>query len=174
MSPSDPFLEGKTGVSGSSPTVCPAQVDPLEFFGLLKWIDDRPLLDVMEPYRQTILKDALFTVREDGAPQFKRVLTGRGKKNSKTSDAVLAALYKALVWKSFGKQLNQTYFVASDLAQAADDLDLAKLLIRRNPLLSSELTIKQNIIERKDGKGFLEILPARDAAGLHGKTYLFL
>ncbi len=154
--------------------VCPAQIDPLEFFSLLRWIDGRPLLAVMEPYRQKILSEALATVRPDGAPQYRRVLTGRGKKNSKTTDAVLAALYKCLVWKPAGHKLNQVYFVASDLAQAADDLDLTKLLVRRNPMLQAELTIKSNIVERKDGRGFIEILPARDAQGLHGKTYLFL
>jgi hypothetical protein len=154
--------------------VCPVQIDPLEFFGLLKWLDGRPLLDVMEPYRQKILREALSTVRPDGAPQYRRVLTGRGKKNSKTTDAVLAALYKCLVWKPAGHKLAQNYFIASDLAQAADDLDLTKLLVRRNPMLQAELTIKSNIVERKDGKGFIEILPARDAQGLHGKTYLFL
>lgn len=154
--------------------VCPVQVDPMEFLGLLTWIDGRPLLDVMEPYRQKILTEALFTLRPDGAPLYRRVLTGRAKKNFKTCDAVLAALYKCLVWKPAGHKQNQVYFVASDLAQAADDLDLTKLLIRRNPMLQAELTIKSNIVERKDGKGFIEILPARDAQGLHGKTYLFL
>ena len=154
--------------------VCPAQIDPLEFFSLLRWIDGRPLLDVMEPYRQQILSEALATVRPDGAPQYRRVLTGRGKKNSKTTDAVLAALYKCLVWKPAGHKLNQVYFVASDLAQAADDLDLTKLLVRRNPMLQAELTIKSNIIERRDGRGFIEILPARDAQGMHGKTCLLL
>lgn len=154
--------------------VCPSQIDPLTFFGLLTWIDGRPLLDVMELYRQTILREALFTFREDGAPHYRRVLTGRGKKNSKTSDAVLAALYKCLVWQSAGQQDNQCYYVASDLAQANDDLELTKLLIRRNPVLSAELTLKANVVERKDGRGFIEILPARDAQSLHGKTYLFL
>lgn len=154
--------------------VCPVQVDPLHFFGLLRWLDGRPLLDVMEPYRQTIVRDALYTFRDDGAPQYKRALCGRGKKNSKTTDAVLAALYKCLAWHAAGSRGNQVYFVASDLGQANDDLDLCKKLVRGNPLLQAELTIKSNIVERKDGRGFIEILPARDAQGLHGKTYLFL
>ena len=154
--------------------VCPTQIDPLEFFSLLRWIDGQPLLSVMEEYRQRILSQALSTFRPDGAPQYRRVLTGRAKKNSKTTDAVLAALYKCLVWEPAGHKLNQVYFVASDLAQAADDLDLTKLLVRRNPMLQAELMIKSNIVERRDGKGFIEILPARDAQGLHGKTYLFL
>lgn len=162
-------LESVTGGQG-----CPAQIDPLTFFAHLHWIDGRPLLEVMEEYRRRILSEALYTFRPDGAPLYRRVLTGRAKKNSKTSDAVLAALYKLLVWKSAGKQGNETFFVASDLGQANDDLDLAKKLVRMNPVLAEEVTIKANVIERKDGRGFLEILPAGDAAGLHGKTYLFL
>ena len=104
------------------PQSCPPQVDPLKFFSLLKWLDGRPLLTVMETYRQQILSEALSTVREDGAPRYRRVLTGRGKKNSKTSDAVLAALYKLMVWVPAGHAGNQIYFVASDLGQADDDL----------------------------------------------------
>jgi len=154
--------------------VCPVQVDPRDFLSLLSWLDGRPLLDLMEPYRKRILRDGLFTFREDGSPQYRRVLTGRAKKNFKTCDAVLAALYKCLVWKAAGEQLNQCYYVASDLGQADDDLELTKLLIRRNPLLNAELTIQRNIVERKDGQGSIEIMPARDAASLHGKTYLFL
>lgn len=150
------------------------QVHPLEFFKLLKWLDGRPLLEVAEAYRQKVLTEALYTFRADGSPLYRRVLTGRAKKNSKTSDAVLAALYKCLVWKAHGEKGNEVYFLASDLAQANDDLDLTKKIVRRNPVLDAELIIKSNIIERKDGKGFIEILPAGDAAGLHGKTYVFL
>lgn len=150
------------------------QTHPLHFLGLLKWLDGRPLLDVMESYRQTILREALWTFRPDGSPLYRRTLTGRAKKNSKTTDAVLAALYKLLVWQPAGGAGNQVFFVASDLGQADDDLDLAKKIVRCNPVLANEVTIKQNYIERKDGKGFLEILPAGDALGLHGKTYLFL
>lgn len=150
------------------------QVNPIEFYRLLSWIDGRPLLDVMEPYRQTIHRTALSTFRPDGSPQYRRILTGRAKKNSKTTDSVLAGLYKCLIWKASGGRGNQVYCVASDLGQANDDLDLCKLIIRRNPLLDTELTVKSNVIERKDGEGFIEILPAGDAAGLHGKTYLFL
>ncbi|MDX2253207.1 MAG: hypothetical protein NW202_13055 [Nitrospira sp.] len=150
------------------------QVDPLEFYRLLKWIDGRPLLDVMEPYRQEIHRTFLYTFRPDGSPLYRRGLNGRAKKNSKTTDAVLAKLYKCLIWKAAGGRGNQGYFVASNLAQANDDLDLCKLIIKRNPMLDAELTVKSNVIERKDGEGFIEILPVGDAAGLHGKTYLFL
>ncbi len=150
------------------------QTDPMTFFDLLRWVDGRTLLDVIELYRQAILRQGLYTFRPDGSPQYRRVLTGRGKKNAKTLDAVLASLYKLLAWTAAGHKGNQVYFVASDLGQANDDLDLCKKLIRCNPLLEEEVIIKQNVIERKDGKGFIEILPAQDVSGLHGKTYLFL
>jgi len=154
--------------------VVPDQVHPLKFYSLLSWLDGRPLLDVMEPYRQQIHSEFLYTFRADGSPRYKRGLKGRGKKNSKTADEVLAGLYKLMAWKAAGSSGNQIFFVASDLGQANDDLDLCKKLIRCNPILDAELTLRSNVIERNDGKGFIEILPAGDAQGLHGKTYLFL
>lgn len=154
--------------------VVPIQIPPLQFFGLLNWIDGRPLLDVMDEYRQRIHTEFLYTFRADGSPQFKRGLRGRGKKNSKTTDEVLDGIYKLLVWVPAGNKGNQIFFIASNLGQADDDLDLCKKLIRSNPVLESEVIIKSNVIERRDGRGFIEILPAGDALGLHGKTYLFL
>lgn len=153
--------------------VCPEQVDPLTFLGLLTWIDGRPLLDVMPAFWQAIITEALFTFRADGSPQFNRTLWGMAKKNMKTLTLVCTGLYKLLAWTPAGAKGNQCYFVASDLGQAADDLDLCKKLIRCNPILEQEVMLKQNVVERRDGKGFLEILPAGDAQGLHGKTYLW-
>ena len=43
--------------------VCAEQVDPLKFFGLLVWLDGRPLLEVMEPYRRAILVPHMTEVR---------------------------------------------------------------------------------------------------------------
>jgi hypothetical protein len=39
--------------------------------------------------------------------------------------------------------------------------------------LAEALVVKQKTIERADGRGFLEILPAGDILGSHGKTYRF-
>ena len=86
MQASDPLIE----------QVCPEQVNLQKFFGILSWLNGRPLLDVMDAYRLEILSEALFSFRRDGSPRYKRVLTGRAKKNSKTTDAVLASLYKLL------------------------------------------------------------------------------
>ncbi len=149
------------------------QIHPLKFLGLLNWIDGRPLLDVLPAFWQTLIAEALYTFRPDGSPQFNRMLWGMAKKNMKTLMLVLAGLYKLNAWQAAGQKGNQCYFVASDLGQANDDLDLAKKLIRCNPILEQEVVLKQNVIERRDGHGFLEILPAGDAAGLHGKTYLW-
>jgi len=148
------------------------QVHPFEFFQLLNWIDGEPLWPRIDPYRRTIFDEAVSTRRPDGAPLYRRVLTGRAKKNAKTLDAVLVSLYKLLVWEAAGSKGNQVYYIASDLGQANDDLDLCKKLIRVNPFLDEEVLIKSNVIERRDGRGFIEILPAGDVSGLHGKTYL--
>lgn len=145
-------------------------VDPLTFFSWLKWLDGRPLLDVIEPYRRKIFTEALYTL-EENRPRYNLVVTSRAKKNWKSTDLVLAALYRLLVW---GSPLgNQCYILANDQDQAGDDLTLAKALIRVNPVLKHEVKITHNEIARLDGKGFLKVLPAQDVAGAHGKTYLF-
>src|SRR5215467_10590402 len=158
------------------------QASPLQFFKPLKWLDGQPLLNVIEPYRQKTFMDALYSFDAIGRLVYNLVLCSRAKKNWKTADLVLAAIYKLLCWESTGG--NQCYILANDLDQADDDLSLAKKLIESkdpkklwleplNPLLNEELVIKQKVIERRDGKGFLEVLPAGDVIGSHGKTYLF-
>ena len=62
---------------------------PLAFFGLLRWIDGRPLLDTIEPYRREILSSVLYDFDGD-RPRYNFALTGRGKKTFKTSDLSLA------------------------------------------------------------------------------------
>jgi hypothetical protein len=169
-----PYSMPKTGV--------PNQRPPLAFFKLLRWLDGQPLLNVIEPYRQEIFTQGLYSFDATGRSLYNLVLCGRAKKNWKTADLVLAALYKLLCWESVGG--NQCYILANDLDQADDHLALAKKLIESrdpktpwlkplNQLLNDELVIKQRTIERKDGKGFLEILPAGDIKGSHGKVYLF-
>ena len=71
------------------------------------------------------------------------------------------------------RALNDSYILANDEGQAADDLSLAKKLIAANPILAAEVTVNAEAIDRVDGKGALRILPARDVAGQHGKTFLF-
>lgn len=148
------------------------QVSPLAFFSSLVWLDGRPLLTTLEPYRQRDLVRALFSFDTDGRPRFNRVLNGRAKKNWKTSDLVFAALYRLLAWHS--TQGNACAIIANDENQAADDLELCKKIIAANPILRRAVTVKQKEIERNDGRGSLVILPARDVVGLHGKTFLFI
>lgn len=148
------------------------QISPMQFFAALKWIDRRPLLAVIEPYRQRIFTEALFTFEADGRPTHNLVLTGRAKKNWKSADLILAGLYRLMAWRTHGG--NTCLVVATDEGQAADDLDLAKKLIKVNPVLRDALRVKTKEIERKDGEGFLQILPGQDVAGAHGKSFLFL
>jgi hypothetical protein len=137
----------------------------------LVWLDGRPLVDVIEPYRWSIF-DAAFARGDDGlAFLYNLVLAGRGKKNWKTADQIFAELY-ALLDDSPGG--NQVLHLANDEGQGLDALDLAKKLVACNPLLDAALVVRKNRIERRDGKGFIEVLPAQDAIGSHGKTYRFL
>jgi len=148
-----------------------ARVSPLQFFGHLSWLDGRPLLDTIEPYRRTIFDEALFTF-DDERPRFNRVLAGRAKKNWKTTDLVLAALYRLLAWHS--PQGNDAAIIANDEGQAADDLELTKKIVAANPILAREVDVRKKEIGRRDDRGRLVILPARDVIGLHGKTFLFV
>ena len=149
-------------------------ISPRAFFGKLYWIDGRPLLDTMEEYRLAFLTKALFTLREDEkTPVYNLVLAGRGKKNWKSTDLVLAALYCVLIRETSAG--NDALIVTNAEDQAGDDLSLMKKLVAANPdTLGRELHVMQKEIKRVDGKGSIKILPSQDAIGLHGKTYAFL
>jgi hypothetical protein len=67
----------------------------LDFFGHLRWLDGRPLLDTIEEYRRAIFTAALDTYGPDGRPRYNLILAGRGKKNAKSLDLILAALFGA-------------------------------------------------------------------------------
>ena len=119
-----------------------------------------------------IFSAALYTFDDDGRPRYNMALCSRAKKNWKSTDLILAGLYRFLIWPS--TQGNDGFILANDEDQSADDLSLAKKLIAANPLLSSAVTVRSKEIIRNDDRGVLKILPARDAIGAHGKTYLFI
>jgi hypothetical protein len=156
------------------PARCKADRPPtsLQFFSHLKWIDSKPLIDTIEPYRRALFTAALDTAGPDGLPVYNFVLAGRAKKNWKTADLVLAGLYKVLIPQVV--QGNDAFILANDEGQAADDLSLAKKLVAVNADLAAELEPLQKEIRRRDGRGSLKILPARDAVGAHGKTAIFI
>jgi len=143
----------------------------LSFFSRLAWINGSPLLSHIELYRRRLFEQFFDERDERGRLRHNLGLFGRGKKNWKTADLVLASLF-ALITDSEGG--NQVYLVANDEGQAADDLTLAKKIIKANPLFEEWLRVKKTTIERRDGQGFLEVLPAQDAIGSHGKTYRLL
>ena len=61
----------------------------------------------------------------------------------------------------------------NDEDQAKDDLSLIAKLREANPSIRHETEALAKAIRRKDGAGELQVLPARDAIGAHGKTFLF-
>lgn len=140
------------------------------FLSSLNWIDGQPL--VIEDYRKDIFRKALDTYRDDGVPMFTLVLAGRGKKNHKSTDLILAALFVLMCRES--PQGSDALLVANDADQAGQDLDLAKKIIAANPDIADELDILTDEIRRKDGKGTMRVLPANNVVGQHGKTAAFL
>jgi hypothetical protein len=144
----------------------------LGLFARLVWIDGVPLLHRVEPYRQRLFGRFFDERDENGRHAYNLGLFGRAKKNWKSGDLALAALY-CLVSDPLPGYDADCYILANDKDQAADDLGLAKKIVKANAILHEALTLKHDRIERKDGRGFLEILPANDVVGQHGKTYRF-
>jgi hypothetical protein len=140
----------------------------LQFFSKLRWLDGRNLLDTIEPYRRRLFTSVLDSYRDDGVPRFSFCLIGRGKKNYKSTDLILIGLYKLLVGSDWWD--NDVLLLANDEQQALDDLSLLKKLIEVNPIIADELDVLAKEVRRRDGKGIMKVLPARDIAGAHGKS----
>lgn len=143
-----------------------------DFLSRLRWLDGRPLLTLMEPYRLRLFNQ-FFNRDVDGRLPFNLRLDGRAKKNWKTTDLVLGGLYCVVDDPALGYDADGS-LLANDGDQARDDLTLAKKLVQANPVLQEWLKVKRDVIERRDGRGFLEILPAGDVVGAHGKSRRFV
>jgi phage terminase large subunit-like protein len=144
----------------------------LQFFSRLKWLDGAPLLSTVEEYRREIFRKALDSFDANGRPLYSMVLAGRAKKNGKTCDMVLAALFVLVIRRSV--QGSDGYILANDADQAGDDLALAKKLVACNPPLAREIEPLANELRLRDGSASLKILPARDTTGSHGKSAAFV
>jgi hypothetical protein len=155
----------RPGRASASPT-------SLQFFAALRWLDGRPLLDTIEPYRRDVFTKVLDERRPDGTPVYNLAVIGRAKKNWKSADLVLAGLYCLLIRRA--PQGNGGFVIASDEDQAGDDLDLARKLVLANPDLLAEVEPLAKELRLRDGSGALRILPGKDVAGSHGKTGSFI
>jgi hypothetical protein len=143
-----------------------------EFVSKLRWIDGQPLPDIIEPYRWRIFERFLDERDEADRLRYNLALCGRAKKNWKSADLILAAMFALVANDAPGG--NQCYLLANDEGQAGDDLSLAKKLVAANKRLGKLLLVQKRVIRRRDDCGFLEILPAQDVVGQHGKTARFI
>jgi hypothetical protein len=147
-------------------------VTSLHFFSKLRWLDGKPLLNTIEDYRKRIFTAALDTYNPDGRPAYNLVCAGRGKKNAKTLDLILAALFVLVIRRSM--QGSDGYILANDADQALDDLSLAKKLVSANPELVAEVEPLATELRLRDRSASLKILPAKDVLGAHGKSAAFV
>ena len=145
-------------------------IRPGAFFKSLRWLDKKPL--VIEPYRLSILDQVLYTFDDAGRLFYTLALLLRAKKNFKSFDLILAAYYFLVCREALGDITAR--IVAFDEGQADVDLDLAKKFLKVNPFLVNHLKVSKKSIERRDGKGVLEIIPGRDISGAHGGKFDFL
>jgi hypothetical protein len=100
------------------------------------------------------------------------LVSGRGKKNDKTLDLVLGSLFTLVIRRSV--QGSDCFILANDAGQAGDDLALAKKLISVNPSLAAEIEVRSNELRLREGSASLQILPANDTLGAHGKSAAFI
>ncbi|HKD93049.1 MAG TPA: hypothetical protein VKB56_14145, partial [Terriglobales bacterium] len=143
----------------------------LQFFAHLRWLDGTPLLDCVEPYRRDIFTKALDSFDDRGRPLYSMVVSGRAKKNWKSCDLILAALFVLVIRRSV--QGSDCYALANDSDQSADNLALAKKLIAANPDLAAEIDVLATELRLRDGSASLRILPAQNVAGQHGRSFAF-
>lgn len=142
---------------------------------LMRWLDGRRMADVLMDFQTNILKTFLTTIRpEDQALWFKRGLIHIGKKNAKTLLLILSSMILLHTDKPLGRKGCQIIYVANDEDQADENLDFTKKLYRVNPILLDEVQIKSNVIELKNGTGYIEIVASKNADGLHGRSYRLL
>jgi hypothetical protein len=69
------------------------RIPVLDFLRLVHWLDGTPILPRIEAYRRRILTDVLDTPDDAGGLRYNLALLGRAKKNAKSLDLVLAALF---------------------------------------------------------------------------------
>ena len=142
---------------------------------LMMWLDGRRMSDVLMSFQTDILKTFLATVRvEDLALWYKRGLIHVGKKNAKTLLLILSSMILLHTDKPMGRKGCQIIYVANDEDQADENLTFTKKLYRVNPILLDEVQIKSNVIELKNGTGYIEIVASKNADGLHGRSYRLL
>ena len=108
---------GELPCPGRAPPGAPS---PLDFFAELVWIDGRPLLATRSNrIARNILTRRAFAFGDGWRPRYNMALCGRAKKNWKTTDLCLAAIYRFLAWPS--ETGNDAFILANDEGQAADD-----------------------------------------------------
>ena len=87
----------------------------LRFFQELCWLDGTPLLDHIEQYRPDLFGKALDSFDARGRPLYSMVLSGRAKKNWKSCDLILAALFVLVIRRSV--QGSDGFILANDADQ---------------------------------------------------------
>ena len=87
----------------------------LQFFARLRWLDGTPLLDHIEQYRRDIFAKALDSFDANGRPLYSMTVCGRAKKNWKSCDLILAALFVLVIRRSV--QGSDGFILANDADQ---------------------------------------------------------
>lgn len=139
------------------------KTDILTFSKLFILEDGKPI-QVEDWQAENIIEPVFYTFDDNGLRRYNLSLSGLPKKNGKSTLSSLVACYMLL---ADGEPEPEIYGCAGSRDQAKIIFGQTKKAIERSPILSNEVNIFRDVLERKDGRGFYRVLSS-DAPRQHG------
>ena len=142
--------------------------DPSKSSVRLRWIDERPLVECIKPYRQRLFAQ-FFDEQDAGCVRFNLGLFGRAKKNWKSADLALADFIASSASHQWVTRAIATFWRTTPNRPGRSVI--GEKTRESNGVLQASLTLNRQ--HRTEGRArlFLTVLPAQDVVGTHGKSY---
>ena len=137
---------------------------------IIKFLEDLFILENGKPIKlerwqkEKILRPIFYDLDSKGNRVVNQALVGLPKKNGKSTLAAGVAAYGLL---GDGEPEAEVYSCAGDKDQAKIIFKQTRKAFERSPMLRKEVKIYKDAIERRDGRGFYQVLSA-DAPTAHG------
>lgn len=140
------------------------RVDIIKFLEDLFCLEDGKPIELETWQKEKILRPVFYDLDSEGKRKINLALCGLPKKNGKSTLAAGVVAYALL---ADSEPEPEIYSVAGDKDQAKIIFRQTCKAFERSPLLRREVKTLKDTIERRDGKGFYQVLSA-DAPTAHG------
>ena len=164
MAAGSPGLHWRTGLKAKKQLSNFDKVDIVTFLQELFILEDGKPIRLEDWQRERIFEPVFYDLDGEGLRRINTALISVPKKNGKSTIAAAVAVYMLL---ADGETEPEVYGTAGDKDQARIVFRNMKKAIQRSPILRGSVNIYKNVIERRDGTGFYEVLSA-DAPTAHG------